>query len=230
MPKGSVVYVSSADGTNMNVSLSDADTELTSSKTMGLLESELVTGGIGFAITEGLLAGLDTSTATAGQSVWLSSTAGGFVYGAPPAKPAHSVYLGVVTRVQSNNGEIFVKVQNGYEVEELHNVSITSVANKQVLQYDSATSLWKNATISAGVTVSETAPSSPSTGDQWFNSGNGKSYVYYDSFWVEVGIGPQGIQGETGATGATGATGDTGPTGPAASAGKIIAMSIVFGG
>jgi hypothetical protein len=49
--------------------------------------------------------------------------------------------------------------------------------------------LWKNATISAGVTVSETAPSSPSTGDQWFNSGNGKSYVYYDSFWVEVGVG-----------------------------------------
>jgi hypothetical protein len=155
---------------------------------MGVLESELVVGGIGYVITEGLLAGLNTATATAGQSVWLSSTAGQFVFGAPPAKPAHSVYLGVVTRVQSVNGEIFVKVQNGYELEELHNVLIDTPANKQVLQYDNATSLWKNATISAGVTVSETAPSSPTTGDQWFNSGTGRSYVYYDSFWVEVGV------------------------------------------
>jgi hypothetical protein len=74
-----------------------------------------------------------------------------------------------------------------HPIADLSSFSVTTPANKQVLQYDSATSLWKNATISAGVTVSETAPSSPSTGDQWFNSGTGKSYVYYDSFWVEVG-------------------------------------------
>jgi hypothetical protein len=147
MPKGSVVYVSSSDGTNMNISLADADSEATSSKTMGILESELVTGGIGYVITEGLLAGLNTNTATAGQSVWLSSTAGQFVFGAPPAKPAHSVYLGVVTRVQSVNGEIFVKVQNGYELEELHNVLITAPADNNLIAYDSATSLWTNQTV-----------------------------------------------------------------------------------
>lgn len=149
MPKGSVVYVSSSDGTNMNISLADADTESTSSKTMGILESELLTGEIGYVITEGLLAGLDTSSATAGQSVWLSSTAGEFVFGAPPAKPAHSVYLGVVTRVQQNNGEIFIKVQNGYEINELHDVNAGSPTSNDFLKYNG--SMWVNSnTIDGG--------------------------------------------------------------------------------
>jgi hypothetical protein len=117
----------------MLVSLSDADLEATSSKTMGIVENDILNGAEGFVVTEGLLAGLNTSTATAGQSVWLSSTAGGFVYGAPPAEPAHSVYLGIVTRVQSVNGEIFVKVQNGYELDELHDVFVGSAATGDLL-------------------------------------------------------------------------------------------------
>ena len=149
-----MVYVSSADGTNMNISLSDADAEATSSKTMGLTESAIAQGATGYVVTEGLLAGLDTSTATAGQSVWLSGTAGQFVFGAPPAEPAHSVYLGVVTRVQSINGEIFVKVQNGYEIDELHDVSAGSPSNGDLLIFNSSTGLWTKAAQSA-LTIAE---------------------------------------------------------------------------
>jgi hypothetical protein len=155
MPKGSVVFVSGSSGTNMTISLADADSEATSSKTMGLLESALTNGAEGYVITEGLLAGLDTSTATAGQSVWLSTTAGQFVYGNPPAKPANAVYLGVVTRVQQNNGEVFVAVQNGYELEELHNVSAATPTNSQVLTFSTATSLWTPQTQT--VTINGTA-------------------------------------------------------------------------
>lgn len=39
---------------------------------------------------------------------------------------------------------------------------------------------------SANSTVSESAPSSPATGDTWFNSSVGRMYIYYDNFWVEV--------------------------------------------
>ena len=38
-----------------------------------------------------------------------------------------------------------------------------------------------------GATVSDTAPTSPTDGQVWFDSTTGKSYIYYDSFWVEVG-------------------------------------------
>ena len=151
IPKGSVVYISGSNGTNMLISLSDADTEATSSKTIGITQDAIANGAEGYVVTEGLLAGLNTSAATAGQSVWLSSTAGQFVYGSPPAEPAHSVYLGVVTRVQNNNGEIFVHIQNGFELTELHGVAISSATEGQVLKYNSS-GLWVNSAISTGLT------------------------------------------------------------------------------
>lgn len=157
LAKGTVVYISGADGTNILVTKSDADTEATSSKTIGLLAETLAPNGIGYVILAGRLTGtggdpLDTSTATAGQSVWLSGTAGEFVFGTPPAKPAHSVYLGVVTRSNANTGEIFVNVQNGYEINELHDVNINAgtLVNGQVLSYDAAASQWVNTTSSGG--------------------------------------------------------------------------------
>jgi hypothetical protein len=39
---------------------------------------------------------------------------------------------------------------------------------------------------SSNSTVSASAPSSPATGDTWFNSSVGRMYIYYDNFWVEV--------------------------------------------
>jgi hypothetical protein len=134
----------------MLAALADADTESTSSKTMGIVENDISNGSEGFVVTEGLVVGLNTSTATAGQSVWLSSTAGGFVYGAPPAEPANSVYLGVVTRVQSINGEIFVKVQNGYELDELHDVFVGSAATGDLL-VKTSTGWGNQSLVTAGI-------------------------------------------------------------------------------
>ena len=124
------------------MSLADADTEATSSKTIGLLKQTLTNGSHGYVITEGILEGINTNGATAGQPIWLSTTAGAFVYGTPPAEPAHSVYLGVVVRVQQNNGKIYVKVQNGFELTELHGVQITDPAEGETLVYNG--SLWVN--------------------------------------------------------------------------------------
>jgi hypothetical protein len=150
--KGEAVYISSADGTNPIVSYADADTEATSSKTLGLLEQNLSANQHGWVITEGVLTNIDTSAATAGQAVWLSGTAGGRVYGSPPAEPAHSVYLGVVTKANASTGEIFVKVQNGYELDELHNVSVGSPSNGDIIQYNSSSQMWEKESLStAGI-------------------------------------------------------------------------------
>ena len=143
--KGQAVYVSSADGTNMIVSKASNVSESTSSKTMGLIAQNLATNGKGYLITEGLLAGLNTSTANAGDPVWLG-TNGNLIFGLTnkPSAPAHLVFIGIVTRSNSNNGEIFVKVQNGFELQELHNVAITSPANKNTIFFNSSNSLWEN--------------------------------------------------------------------------------------
>jgi hypothetical protein len=48
----------------------------------------------------------------------------------------------------------------------------------------------------SGVTVvSDTAPVSPSSGNLWFKSDTGAMYVYYDSFWIEVGSPSSGLDG-----------------------------------
>lgn len=148
MSKGTAVYVSGTtggSGTNMIVSKASNDTEATSSKTMGLLASGGVTNDFVFVVTEGLLTGLNTSTATAGDPVWLG-TNGNLLFGLAnkPVAPAHMVFLGIVTRVQSVNGEIFVKVQNGFELKELHDVLITDPTDNQVLAYDATSGLWIN--------------------------------------------------------------------------------------
>jgi hypothetical protein len=153
MTKGQAVYVSSADGTNMIVTKASNTTEATSSKTMGLIIQNLANNGQGYVMTEGLLAGLNTAAATAGDPVWLG-TAGNLIYGLinKPVAPAHLVFIGIVTRSNVSNGEIFIRVQNGFELQELHNVSITSVADNNLLQYDAATSLWKNESLAtAGI-------------------------------------------------------------------------------
>jgi hypothetical protein len=144
--KGQPVYVSGANGTNMLVSLSSNNAEATSSKTLGLAASTMAINGQGSVISEGLLSGIDTSTATAGDPVWLGVN-GALLLGLAnkPVAPAHMVSLGVVTRVHATNGEIFVRVQNGFELDELHNVSIIGPSNGHLLKYNGSTQLWENA-------------------------------------------------------------------------------------
>ena len=147
--KGQAVYVSSANGTNMVVSKASNASEATSSKTLGLLETGGSNNALVKVVTEGLLAGLNTSTANSeGDPVWLG-TDGNLIYGLAnkPYAPAHLVFIGIVTRKNSSNGEIFVKVQNGFELNEIHDIGIgygNSIGDEQTLVYSSSASLWQN--------------------------------------------------------------------------------------
>ena len=75
----------------------------------------------------------------------------------------------------------------------------------------------------ASVTISDTAPSSPSPGDLWWESDSGALLVFFNdgssSQWVGVS-GPAGPTGTSGAAGTAGAAGPTGMTGAAGSAGS----------
>ena len=157
---GQPVYISGATGNNMIVSPASYSSESTSSKTLGLLEQSLATNAIGFVVSEGLLSGLDTSMAAAGDPVWLGPT-GTLIYGLAnkPVAPNHLVFIGIVTRSQSQNGQIFVKIQNGFELQELHNVLITAPATGEVLIYNATTGLWTNTNTMASKTYVDTAVS-----------------------------------------------------------------------
>jgi hypothetical protein len=155
IPKGSAVYVSGATGDNALISLASATSDPSSSKTLGLTAAAIDNDAFGYVIEAGYLTNIDTSSTTAGASVWLGNTPGSIVFVSPPAEPSHAVYLGVVVRVQSNNGSILVKVQNGYELDELHDVSAGSPSDGDIIQYKTSSALWTKASISnAGIASS----------------------------------------------------------------------------
>lgn len=147
---GQAVYVSSADGTNMIVSKADNTSDMLSARTMGLVTATGNTNYQGTVVTEGLLEGLNTTAATIGDPVWLG-TNGNLLYGFAnkPSAPTHLVFIGIVTRVNANNGEIFVKVQNGFEIDELHDVVVTGRANNTLLGYNSTSTMHEFKTIAA---------------------------------------------------------------------------------
>jgi hypothetical protein len=140
---GKVVAVNGAQGQRPSVALADADSEALSAPTLGIATQDIANGAEGFVTTFGFVRGLDTSAFTAGAPIYLSQTAGGFTATRPSA-PAHTVALGWVIKVNASSGEIFVNINNGWELDELHNVLISAVANNDALIYDSAIGVWKN--------------------------------------------------------------------------------------
>jgi hypothetical protein len=140
---GEIVYVTGAQGNTLSVTRATAATEVGSSVTIGMVTEPIAAGGSGFITTNGLVNGLNTSGLTEGTAVWLSTTPGAYTVSKPTA-PNQGVLVGYVVRAHATVGSIFVHIQNGYEIDELHNVLVTSVANGDVLKYDSTTGVWKN--------------------------------------------------------------------------------------
>lgn len=151
LTRGQVVYINGASGNVPTVALASASGESTSSKTVGVVRQTITNNETGYLTVSGLLKNVDTTGLTAGQAVWLSATTPGGITGTRPSVPNHAVLVGFVPKIDAN-GEIFVYIQNGFELEELHNVLITSLEAGQYLKYDGTK--WVNATIDSGGLVS----------------------------------------------------------------------------
>jgi hypothetical protein len=177
--KATPVYVSGSVGSSGKILISAASnaSEATSSKTMGITTSAISNNSNGQVISEGILEGIDTTGAADGDPIWLGVD-GVKIYGLAnkPSAPAHLVFLGIVIRGgQANTGSMYVKIQNGFELEELHNVQISSLLNGNIIAYDSSTSTWKNtntlqSTSSTIPLVIKGATSQTADLQQWQNS------------------------------------------------------------
>jgi len=144
--KGQIVYLSGATGNRPNAILADASDETTSSKTIGMVVADIPNNADGYVAVNGTLHDLNTNSFAAGNTLWLSATTpGGMVANTPPAKPNHSVFIGYVARAHPTQGRIVLAIQNGYELDELHNVLITGIPTTgELLRYDATDNLWKN--------------------------------------------------------------------------------------
>jgi hypothetical protein len=151
--KGYIVYLSGSTGNLPNAVLGLASSDSTSAQTFGVVYEDIANNSNGYVVTLGQINTLDTRTTAShpftndtlvdGDVVYLSPTTAGYITNVKPVAPNHMVYVGMVVRTSPTNGTIQYRIQNGYELDELHDVVATSPANNDVLYYDGATSLWK---------------------------------------------------------------------------------------
>lgn len=153
LTKGTVVYMSGATGQIPTVSKALATSDATSAQSLGMMTADLANNSNGYVTVIGLITNIDTSAFTDGAQLYLSGTTAGAYTATKQYAPVHLVYVGFVEYAHPTQGKIFVKVQNGYELDEIHNVSAQSPTTGQTIVYNSATSLWEKNTVSltAGV-------------------------------------------------------------------------------
>jgi hypothetical protein len=144
--KGQVVYIFGASGDRASVKLAKNTSDTFSSKTLGIVRADIAAGQAGWITTQGQVSGINLGAYSPGDVLWLDSVPGGFTATKPQA-PYHSVFVGVVERANAGNGLIYVKPQNGVELDELHDVRITSLANNEIIRYNSSLGYWENKTV-----------------------------------------------------------------------------------
>jgi hypothetical protein len=204
LTKGQAVYISGAQGNRVAVKLARADVEATSFGAIGLVAETMANGAEGFIIVSGALYKLDTSALVAGATVYVSPTTAGALTTTKPQAPDQLVVVGWVERVDNIVGSIYVKVDNGYELDELHDVRITSPQSGNVLIYDASTTptgVWKNANLTdgTGISITEGAGSVTiaNTGVTALSAGTG---ISVSGSTGSVSIGNTGVTALTGTT------------------------------
>lgn len=151
-----VVRVTGSSGTRLTADLAQANAENTSASTLAIMTEDCASHAEGFATTFGLIRQVNTSAFSEGATLYLSpSTAGGITTTRPTA-PNHTMILGWCVRSHATQGQIYVNINNGYELEELHDVLITSVAANNMLRRNSANTVWENIAGPSGAVVGTT--------------------------------------------------------------------------
>jgi nitrogen fixation protein len=149
------VKISGAQGQRLGVALAQANDDNNSADTLGLAIETITTNQEGFIMTVGTLEGINTTgslqseTWADGDILYLSPTTAGRITNIKPTAPNHLVIIGYVEYAHSVNGKIYVKIMNGWELGELHDVDTTESkstpidADNLLLQDSADLSIWK---------------------------------------------------------------------------------------
>jgi hypothetical protein len=166
MYRGQVVYMNGSTGNKPTILLAQANSEMTSARTFGVLKNNIANNAFGDVVTIGSITNLDTRTSAThpftidtlsdGQTIYLSPTNAGYITNVKPYAPNHLVYIGKVVRTSPTNGYIEYQIQNGYELDELHDVKITGATYGDLLSYSAynGSNVWVNSkTLNGSYTI-----------------------------------------------------------------------------
>ena len=186
------VRVSGAQGQRLAVAYAQANNDNNSADTIGLVTETIATNQEGFIITVGQIEDINTTGSLQGETwadgdvLYLSAAVAGAITNIKPtAATAHIVIIGYVEYAHAVHGKIYVKIMNGWELDELHNVYIdpATLANNDALVYESATQLWKNKVVTSSLAVGTSPISSGTIGRVLFQGAGNVLQQDASFFW-----------------------------------------------
>jgi hypothetical protein len=163
LTKGTVVYINGGQGNLPTVAKAKADSDSTSAQTLGMIQADITNMNNGNVLIVGKLIDLNTNAYLPGTQLYLSGSTAGTYTNIKPQAPTHLVYVGIVSRQHPTQGIIEVKVQNGYELDELHDVLIDVPTDRDLLVYSSEFDLWRNEQMESIITLTTNGTSGPAT-------------------------------------------------------------------
>ena len=179
------VKVATAQGQRLAVDFAQANNDNNSADTIGIVRQNINNNQEGEIVILGQITEVNTTGSLQGETwvdgdvLYLSPTVAGRITKVKPnGLTGHMVVIGYVEYAHSQHGKIYIKIQNGYELEELHNTAdvsyTTPIDADSLLIKDSTASLWKRLTWANFKTLIFTIPSLVSqaagvaiTGVQW---------------------------------------------------------------
>lgn len=154
LSKGQAVIVNGSSGTRLSITRGLATSDANSAQTIGLVAEAISNNQSGWILTQGLLRAVNTNAFNEGDTLWLSAVTAGALTNVRPTAPNHGVRIGYcIKKAGAADGIIYVAVQNGIELEELHDVFVSSVTGNDSLFYDAVDQRWENRTPSAARTA-----------------------------------------------------------------------------
>jgi hypothetical protein len=167
------------------------DSEL---RVMGVATANISNGVNGTVVSFGTLKNIDTrgnvaSAIAVGDETWAD---GDILYAHPTVdgkltnvRPQHDLVVAFITVRNATAGQIAIRITSGNHLEWLHDVNITgTVADKEILSYDNASSLWINQTANeaglapiASPTFTGTIVGAPAEPDANANTAKNLGYI-----------------------------------------------------
>jgi len=180
--KGQVIMFTGAVGASGVPTGAPATGVTDGSYIMGIAAESIANNGFGLVQFIGTLRGVDLSAYSDGDILWYNPAVTGGLTKTKPSAPNVKVQVAAVIS-NSNNGTMLIRVTAGSELGGTDsNVQFGTLANGDLIQYDSALGYWKNVTPASviagtgGAPVTKTANFTVANGETWLiNNKSGSS-------------------------------------------------------
>ncbi len=113
---------------------------------IGIAAQDIAVGEFGYIQEFGLISNLNTNAWNEGDVLYFDAATPGSLTATSPAAPNLKIPCAIVLRKNANTGQIFVRMHNGYRLQDIHDVYAPSPADGDVLVWEAASGRWEPST------------------------------------------------------------------------------------